>query len=177
MNGSGKIRVVKADRSAEDFDKTKLAGSIWRSMDGKLACYGHADRLAEAVESYIQRKGMTVVTSAAVFEMVIKALRYVHIPSAADAAEAYRDWRSALRRHLCVRHDGNDLTLWDKGWLCEFACRSWHVTRRTGRILAGEVETELLRSYEGTVSRQDVVDLLNVMVSEYGLADAVPVGP
>ena len=75
MNGSGKILVVKADRSVEDFDKRKLAGSIWRSMSGKYFCYGHAEKLAEAIQSYIQRKPMTIVTSAAVFEMAIKALR------------------------------------------------------------------------------------------------------
>ena len=43
------------------------------------------------------------------------------------------------------------------------------------RIAAGEVEMILLRQDAETVSREEVTDTLNRVMSEFGLADAVPV--
>ena len=175
MAGSGTIRVVKADESVELFDVRKLAVGMYRAMHGEEASYEQALSLAEAVEIYLRRRGKRRVSSSAVFEMVLRSLRYVDLTGAAEAAEAYRDWRKTLRKQLRVMHDGRNITLWDKGWLCEFACRSWHISRATARILAGKAEMKLLRSNESIVTRQAVTELLNRLMSEYGLADAVPV--
>lgn len=176
MAGSRTIRVVKADESVEHFDVRKLAVGMYRAMCGEGASYDQALSLAEAIEIYLRRRGKRRVTSSAVFEMVLRSLRYVELTPAADAAEAYRDWRNTLRKQLRVMHDGRNITLWDKGWLCEFACRSWHISRATARILSNEVEMKLIRSNESIVTRQAVTELLNKLMSEYGLADAVPVG-
>ena len=64
---------------------------------------------------------------------------------------------------------------WDKRWLCEFAQCSWHVRPATARLLAGKVESELFAGTDLVVSRETVIARLNRWVSEYGLADAVPV--
>ena len=176
MSGSGTVQVLKRDGTAEGFDGRKLAASIWRSMDRDSTSYEHARRLAEAVETYIIRKGKACVSSSAVFEMTVKALRHVGLPHAAQSAETYRIWRSLLRKELRIQHEEGQLTLWDKNWLLEFASRSWHISPRTARILAGKVELDLLRDNEGIVPRQKVIDLLNRVVAEYGLADAVPAG-
>ena len=176
MSGSRTIQVLKRDGTAEAFDHRKLAAAIWRAMSRKSATYEHARRLGEAVETYIIRKGNLCVSSSAVFEMTLKALRYVGLPKAAESAETYRAWRSLLRQQLRIKHKEGQLTLWDKNWLLQFASRSWHISPATARILAGKIEVDLLRSGESIVPRHKVIDLLNRSVTEYGLADAVPAG-
>ncbi len=174
MDGSRTIRVIKRDQSIELFDVCKLAGSIWRAMQGG-ARYDHSRRLAEAVELYLTRRSYKCISSSAIFEMVVKALRHVGLDAAADSAEAYDDWRNTLRKQLRIRYNTGKLTFWDKGWLCEFARRSWHLRPVTARWLAGLVEIELFAEDDLVVSRQNVIERLNRCVSQYGLADAVPV--
>jgi len=176
MSGSRKIQVLKRDGTIEAFDCRKLAASICRTMSRKTVNYEHAARLSEAVETYICRKGDHCLSSSAIFEMTLKALKYVGLTTAADRAEHYRAWRSMLRGQLRIEHEQGRLTLWDKGWLLEFARRSWHISPETARIFAGKIELELLRSGESIVARQQVVHMLNRSVAEYGLADAVPAG-
>ena len=168
------IWVLKKDGTAEAFDRRKLAAAIWRAMSRTRASYDHAARLAEAIETYIRRSRTRCVSSAAVFEMTLKALKYVGIPDAAESAEEYAQWRGLLRKQLRIRHEGDRLTMWEKSWLFEFAQRGWQVSRRTARIFAGQVEEDLLRSGQTVVHRADVIEALNRMMAEYGLADALP---
>jgi hypothetical protein len=173
MAGSGTISVVKHDGTSEPFDTHKLAGTIWRAMRGR-GDYLHALRLAEAVRTYVVSRHAPSVTSAAVFEMTIKAMKYVGLGAAAEAAENYAEWRGLLRQQLRIRHDGGHVTRWEKGWLFEFARRSWRISRATARILAGKVEEELLRSGREEMHREEIVEALNSVVAGFGLADAVP---
>jgi hypothetical protein len=175
MKGSRTIQVVKADRSVERFDSLKLTGAMWRAMEETGGSFDNARRLAGAIETYLRRRNRRRVSSATVFDMTVKAFRYVGLPAAAETAEAYRNWRNVLRKQLRIRYEQGRLTFWDKSWLCEFACRSWHVSRGTARFFAGKIELMLLRGDEAIVDRQAVVAMLNRMVLEYGLADAVPV--
>jgi len=175
MTGSGTIRVIKRDRSLERFDAAKLAAAMGRAMGSRGVAMEHARQLADAVEIYLRRRRVRCVTSSALWEMALKALWFVGLSEAAEAAERYRDWRQVLRRRLRVRHDGGKVTYWEKGWLSELAGRSWHVLPTTARIAAGEVEMILLRQDAETVSREEVTDTLNRVMSEFGLADAVPV--
>lgn len=175
MSGSGTIRVLKRDGSVEAFDARKLSAAIWGAMQGGGARFEHARRMGEAVETYLRRCGGGCVSSSAVFEMVVKALRHVGLFAAADAAESYCKWRNTLRRQLRIRYNTGNLTFWDKGWLCQFARRSWGVSSATARILAGQVEIDLIRGNDLVVSREAVIDALNRLMSKYGLADAVPV--
>jgi hypothetical protein len=175
VSGSGTIRVLKRNRSVEQFDARKLAAAMWRAMQNTRAPFEYALRLAQAVELYLQRRGGGCVSSSALFEMTVKALRHVGLNSAADGAESYCKWRNTLRKQLRIRYNTGNLMFWDKGWLCELARRSWHVCPATARILAGQVEIGLFRGADLVVSREAVVDALNRLTSEYGLADAVPV--
>jgi len=177
VNGSGTIGVLKRDQSVELFCAEKLAGALWRAAQGTPAKFQEVRQIAGAVQTYLLRRRGRCVSSRAVFEMALKALRYVGLASAAEAAESYSRWRMLVRGRLRIRHEEGKLTYWDKGWLCELACRSWHVMPTTGRILAGIVELGLLRGEDTVVWRQAVVERLNDVVAEYGLADAVPVRP
>ncbi len=175
MSGSRTIRVLKRERSVECFDSQKLAASMWRAMRGTHASFDHARQLAEAIETYLCRRVAGCVSSSAIFEMAVKAFRHVGLDAAAEAAESYQTWRNIRRTQLRIRHDGERLTYWDKEWLCEFASCSWHVSPAAARMLAGRVELRLLEQGHKVIARQAVIDLLNQVVSEYGLADAVPV--
>lgn len=175
MHGSGTIQILKRDRSVERFDARKMAVSVWRAMRGSDMPFEYAEKLAEAIEIYLRRRGGSYVSSSAVFEMVLTALRHVGFSQCAKNAEAYRDWRDTLRKQLAVRQDNGTLTRWDKSWLCEFARCSWHISPACARIIARQVEFGFLRGQELVIPRQAVVDALNELISQYGLADAVPV--
>jgi hypothetical protein len=175
VNGSRKIRVIKRDGSEEPFDARKLGASMTRAMRGIGGGRYPADQLAEAIEIYVRRNGWRRVPSAAVFEMTVKALGCAELAEAGRAMEAHRAARQAGRRRLRVRHDDGQVTQWDKAWLGELARRSWYVSRSTGRLLAGQIEAELVSRGLAEIARQDVLEMLNRRVAEYGLADAVPV--
>ena len=171
------IRVLKRDGQAEEFDSLKLASAIWRAMGAGRDTYSQALYFADAVRFYLLRGRQVCVSSAALFEMCVKLLQYVGQPLAAQQMQEHRSCRLARRRELRIRHERGELTLWEKGWLSEFAQRSWRLSNRTARILAGQVETELLRGAAREVSRQEIIDRLNEITAAFGLVDAVPVAP
>lgn len=175
MDGSWTIHVQKRDGRAERFDAQKLAGAIWRGMRGAQRSYRNARDLAAAIEIYLVRTHVRCISSAALFEMSVKVLRRVGLGATADAAEAHHARRRKLRRRLRVRHDGGEVTLWDKSWLVALACCGWNVSQATARILAGHIEDELLTDAPRALARREVLDLLNVRVAQWGLAEAVPV--
>jgi hypothetical protein len=173
--GSWTIRVLKRDGQAEEFDGLKLAAAIWRAMGGRKDTYSRAIYLSEAVRFYLSRGRQGCVSSAAIFEMCVMLLQHVGLPSAARRMQEHRSWRLARRREFRIRHERGELTLWEKAWLAQFAQRCWHLSTRTARILAGQVEADLLRGAAREVPRQEIIDRLNEVTAAYGLADAVPV--
>jgi len=175
VSGSRKVRIVKRDGSSEPYDGAKLAGTVYRAMwrgPGGRQCACH---LAVAIGIHLRRSHLRRISSAAIFEMVVLALRRVGFTEPADRMEAHHRRRARLRGGLRVHHDSGQVSLWDKSWLGELGRRSWFLSRPTARILAGQVECELLEADVSDLSRQDVLERLNRLVSEYGLADAVPV--
>ncbi len=175
VDGSRKIRVIKRDGAEEAFDAAKLAGAIYRAMRQTSGRYYDACQLALAIEMYLDRSGWGRISSAAVLEMAVKVLRQSGLAAAGDRLDTRDRGRRARRRRLCIRHDNGKVTLWDKSWLSQLAERSWFLSRPTGRVLAGEIESQLLAAKAGVVSRGDILNLLNERVAQYGLADAVPV--
>lgn len=175
MTASGKIKVRKRDGSLEAFAPARLASTMARG----LARTGGPERLgrdlARAVELYLRRCRRTVVSSTALFEMAVKALRRVCMGEAAEVIELHRTLRAVRRPLLRVRHDGGQVTTWDKSWVALMGERTWGLSRRTARIFAGEIELHLLPQQSRIVDRQDVIALLNERVVQFGLADAVPV--
>jgi len=175
VDGSGKIQVCKSDSTEEAFDVRKLAGSMFCAMQETRGRHYDAMQLAIAIGLYLKQTSWLTVTSDALAELAIKVLNRCQLAEAAMAMAQYRQNRAIGRSRLQVRQEGGQVTLWDKAWLSSWAQRSWLVSRNTGRILAGQVERELLKSGLAEVSRVDVLDMLNRRVAEYGLADAVPV--
>lgn len=175
MDGSRKIRVCKRDGTEEAFSAPKLAAGMARAMRETTGRYFDALQLALAVEVYLERSNRQKVSSSALFEMVLKVLRRCGMDQAAEAMETCRVVRAEARRHVRVCHDGGQSTQWDKNWLSLLAERSWFLSPTTARILAGDVERELLARGPGVATRGDILEMLNQRVAEYGLADAVPV--
>ena len=175
MSGSGTIRIVKRDGTQEPFDAGKLATSMFQGMRQTSGRYCDAWQLAEAIESHLRRRKNRRTSSDAVFEMAVEVLRRSGFTTAGYVLQAHRSWRLLRRQRLQVRHEGGRATLWDKSWLSQLAQGSWFLAPTTGRILAGQIEQILLAAEIKVVPRQDVVEMLNELVVQYGLADAVPV--
>ncbi len=175
MNGSRTIRVLKRDGSREDFSPEKLAAAMDRAMRGIDGHRRYAVDLAGAIHIYLAGDGRGQIRSAALLEMVIKVLRRVGLDQAVRNLEEYHYRREDRRAKLCIRHESGAVTRWDKGWLCEFARRSWNLMASTARIVAGEVEGRLLNDRQTFVARSAVLESLNEVVCEFGLAEAVPV--
>lgn len=175
MNGSRTIRVIKRDGCQEAFDAPKLAVAMYRGMlstEGKL---DDATQLAAAIRAYLARTGRERVSSTTLMEMALRVLRRVDMAPAATAMEVYAAWRDWRRRQIRIRHECGEITLCDKSWLSEIACRSWNLSLRAGRIMASQVERDLLAGGRSEFSRAEIQDMLNARVAEFGLADAVPV--
>ena len=175
MDGSRTIRVLKRDGSTETFDVRKLAAAMWRAMQRHGGRYKDAYDLAVAIDIYLKRRAFKCVSSAAIFEMSMKVLCRVDMSDAAGSFEVHRRRRDEQRRMLCVRPDRGAVTYWDKSWLRELVCWCWNLSPTTGRIIAGELESELLDGGPRLLERAEIVQLLNERVVAFGLADAVPV--
>jgi transcriptional regulator NrdR family protein len=169
------IQVIKRDGTRELFDPAKLAAAIWLAMNQTCCHFTDACHLAAAIGIFLRRRRRRLVSSAAIFEMVVRILRKTHLEAVAEQLEAHRLARTYRRHKLQVRHDGEQVTMWDKSWLSELASRSWHLLPVTGRIIAGRIEERLIQGSAETVSRQEIVEMLNEEVASFGLAEAVPV--
>ncbi|MCY2928924.1 MAG: ATP cone domain-containing protein [Planctomycetota bacterium] len=169
------IQVRKRDGSIEPFQQVKITRALWSVIEPGGGHYLDARHLAEAIEIYLERDGDDVVSTAAVFEMALKVLHRTGMVVPACALEAHRACRALGRKQLMVVHEPGKATYWDKSWLSSLAQRSWRLATPTARIVAAQVEAALLASAQRTVTREDVIDLLNAAVSSFGLADAVPV--
>ena len=175
VNESGKIRVLKRDGTVEPFDARKLAGALWRAMRGTEGRYEDACQLALAMAIYVSRETARIVSSGAIFEMAEKVLARVSLADAAKTLRTHRSETHTWRRAMRVRHYDGKVTYWDKAWLGELACKSWYLMPRTGRIIAGQIEQKLCRANREIVSREELVEMVNRRVTEFGLGDAVPV--
>lgn len=168
------IRVSKRDGSEEAFDCRKLTRAMWRAMGRTSGRFREARQLALAIRIHLERCGKLSVPSVAVHGMAVGVLRQAGLADAAWALETHSRLRELRRSRLRICHDGEKVTLWDKSWLSQVAQRSWFLSVRMGRLLAGEIESELLAAAPAIVSRRRVMALLNERVAGYGLADAVP---
>jgi hypothetical protein len=175
VNGSRTIRVIKRDGREEAFDAAKLAGAIYRAMQHAEGSFHDAGQLAAAIEHHLARAGVKRITSTAIMEMALKVLGQVCMSPAAMSMDAYRAWRAWRRRQIRIWHEGGEATLCDKGWLSELVSHGWAVSQRAGRIIAAQVERELLAGESCEFRRQEVQDMINRHVAEFGLADAVPI--
>jgi transcriptional regulator NrdR family protein len=175
MNLTRKVEVLKRDGSTEAFDVAKLAGMLRKGMHHLGFSARNAGDLAGAVEIYLHRMQQQVVSSSAVFEMGLKTLHHVGMDDVSEIIELTRNLRTVRRSMLRVRQDDGRLVAWDKGWLANLGGRMWCLSPNCARILAGEVEQQLLAVDAVEISRFEILEMFNRHVFEFGLADAVPV--
>ena len=177
MNGSRTIRVAKRDGTFEAFARDKLAAAMYKVMREGPESFADAREIALAIDIYLEQKGWNTVSSAAIFEMVLKTLRRIGMDLPAAIMETHHTWRARRRRGMKVRYDDGRTARWDKGWLVKLIRRSWLLGRPVGRILAGDIETSVLERSGGVIDRISLIEQVNAAVAACGLADAVPVEP
>lgn len=174
MDKTRKVQVLKRDGSAEEFDPRKLAGAMWRAMAPAQGRFGDALDLAAAIRIYLERTSRESISSAAVFEMTVKVLRRVRMDQAAENLERHHRFRAERRMQVKLCDDRGS-SHWDKNWLVIQGMRNWNLSRPAARIVAARAEKELLGGKRVLIQRQLALALLNSLVAEFGLADAVPV--
>ena len=171
------IDVSKRDGTIEPFSEQKLCGAMWRSLRETSGDYRTALELAKAIALFLQRRSTGTVDSTVVFELALKALRRIRRGDAAERMELFHTLRSVRRRLVDVQHADGQITRWDKGWCAKLAATLWDLRLTTGRQIAGEIELELLGNQHITVDRSFILERINHKVSEFGLAEAMPLRP
>jgi ABC-type cobalamin transport system ATPase subunit len=174
MTSSWTTLVQKRNGGEEPFDVHKLAGAIARAMIAVDGAPGEARELAGAIQVFLRRSRRKTISSAAIFEMTLKTLRQVRRSEVAELLELHRTLRTIRRDQLRVVH-GRGRSRWEKTWLAQLAMRIWGLSPMAARLLAGEVEADLIHPARTEVAREEVLDRMNEKVCQYGLADAVPV--
>ena len=170
MARSRTICIQKRNGTGEAFDRNKLRACLLRVLDGQDENFSYAHSLSAAILCYLRRRKTTCITSAALLEIVLAALRSVGLPEAADRLEQHYMDRADLRSRLRITHDEAGLaTSWSKDWLVQQAVCRWGMSSGAAKALAGEVEQRLAdrRGYE--ISREKLLEMLDGLAESYGL--------
>jgi len=168
------IRVSKRDGTIEPFQRWKLRCCLLRVVGPQTPDGFWADALSAAVQCYIRRRGLTCVSSAAVLEMALTALRAVCLEDSARRLEQWHTARARMRGRLRLYHQDGRATNCTKQWLVEHLCKRWSLRRTTARILAGQLEKRLIRAGTDSLTRSEVLGMLERLVSAYGLVQTHP---
>lgn len=169
MKRSGKIRVIKRDSSVEPFDTAKLRRCLWQAMQGHGGQFVQAHHLSQAIRTYLHLNRRQVVSSRALFEMAVRVLRQTNHDQAAEALEAHHRWRRTTRRRLIMVHETGQKSAWDRSWATEQIQRRWAISRGPARAISAEIECRMF-ARGGEVGRQAVLDCVDELVENYGLA-------
>ncbi len=175
MNGSWKIDVIKRDGSREPFRVEKLAAVLWRVGMQHGREYSESFDQACAIRIYLKRTDEREISSAELLGLVFKAMYRMKLPEGVVLVGLHSSLRSRHRNAMRVIHGNGSCVAWDKSWLAQVAERMWNISPTVSRIIAGEVEADLLEHECALVRRDVVIEILNTKVSEFGLAEAVPV--
>ena len=163
------IQVLKRDGAVEPFSADRLRACLWRV----LRCGDQGNLLprllCEAIAIHLRRRGTAKVSSAALFEMALLALRETDQPAAADALEEHRRWRHQARRTLWLIGEDGRRRPWDRGWLTARLQSRWAISRPAARAIGGILESELLGQAD-PLPAQRLDDLIDERVENYGLA-------
>ena len=177
MKHSRMTHVLKTGGFREPFDPAKLTASLWRGLKPVGGDHRIAEKITEALCLHLKRSERDEISSDEIFSLSAKALRRIRRGEAAELLELHRSLRAARRRRMVVRHENGSRIAWKKDWLASLAVRMWGLSPRTGRILAATVEQHLLMPDESQIARDEVIEMLNETVAQFGLADAVPLQP
>jgi hypothetical protein len=120
------------------------------------------------VELVLHRR-IRCLSSAAVLEMALAALRAVDLSESAETLEQAHLARLRMRSRLIVRHDDSPPTAWSKDWLVQQMQRKFGLGRTTARILAAKVERDMLCDPRRELTRGELADLCSNVLGAFGL--------
>ena len=142
-----KIRVLKADGTAEPYLHTKVLGTFHNALT--LAEHWDlpaAEQMAEAVTFYLYRTGHSSnISSDRIHLMVQSVLSSAGFPDAAAELNQYRLNRRLLRRRLEVVSSRQEVNGWSKSRVAKDLVGQVQTDRLTARAIAGAVEEKVLR--------------------------------
>lgn len=162
------IRVLKRDSSTERFDHAKLRRSLWQAMGSMPDHLAHADAIARAIGDYLRLSITRAVSSRALFEMALGALRFAGQRKASERMESHARRRRQARHAVIVMHESGQRSRWDRSWIIEQFRRRWRISRPAARALSSNLESRLLRQ-PALLSRQDVLDAVDELADQFGL--------
>ena len=144
MKRSRMITVLKRDGSLEPFTPEKLRAALMRVLPEGVDSFGRASVLTSTIECYLLSHGPRFVSSGALLEIALAALRAIHLERSARQWEQHHSRRWQLRRQLVIHHNSSGDSDWSKNWLVSHLCAHWSLGRPTARVLAGQVEQQLM---------------------------------
>ena len=102
--------------------------------------------------------------------MVLTTLRISGLADVASELERRHAARLSMRSRLVLDHGMGVRTVWSKDWLVRRLCSRWSLGLPAARILAGEIELELLGQSLNVIRRRVVEAMLTDRVVACGLA-------
>jgi hypothetical protein len=164
------VFVLKHDGTFEPFDRQKLRACLLRVLPAPREDFHFAEALSIAIRCYLRGRRIRCLSSAAVLEMALTVLRAVGLTGAAAELESQHAARLQGRSRLTIHHNDGRRTAWSKEWLARQAASRWGLGRTAARILAGQIERELIRQDVRDVGRAELMQMLAVNAAAYGLA-------
>lgn len=87
------VKVIKKDKSREDFDRVKLMAGISRACEKRPVSAEQIEEIVSEVEKYINKNGMKEIQSDAIGEMVISKLQKIDEVAYVRFASVYRQFK------------------------------------------------------------------------------------
>lgn len=168
------ISVIKRDGSTEGFERLKVRSCLMRALAGEIDGLYQADVLSSALEFYLHRRKLRCISSPALMEMVLTALKAAGQKRAARRMERFHARRMGLRGRLVLHHGFGPPTAWSKEWLAHHARSLYDLGATAARILAGDVELQLLRRRRREIGRGEVMRMLHREAQAFGLTALSP---
>jgi hypothetical protein len=177
-NGSRMVLVVKRGGGTEPFKLEKLRRCFWQALGGEGCLFQSAQCLAQAVGIYLRREDRWRISSRALLEIAMRALRQTGYEDAASQLEGYHRRRLGARRRLKVTQAPRPGELaasemwtfrWDRDWVTRQIEQRWAVGRPAAAVISADIESELLEN-KSHIDRQALLDLIDERVEHYGLA-------
>lgn len=87
------IKVIKKDKSREDFDRIKLITGISRACEKRAVSTEQIEEIVSVIEKYINKNGLKEIQSEDIGEMVIQKLQKIDEVAYVRFASVYRQFK------------------------------------------------------------------------------------
>jgi len=87
------VKVIKKDRSREDFDRVKLMSGISRACEKRPVSTEQIEGIVSEVEKYINKNGLKEIQSDVIGEIVINKLQKIDEVAYVRFASVYRQFK------------------------------------------------------------------------------------